>query len=171
MASQQPPVSARDAIRASERALGYHVAQGTQAWASVRRPGLDRPMRSTRLPTSRQAPQSTPVPTAHAAAANQSVAAEEATTQAAAARADGQPYDDGQHQDAGYGTDDTESYEAVGDNDNQLRILQLEQEVAQLRLQIHHLQTELIRQRRIHRQAQDLNQLSTGAYWISRARR
>ena len=78
---------------------------------------------------------------------------------------------DGQHQDHGYATDDTEPYEAVGDDDNQLRILQLEQEVAQLRLQIHRLQTELSRQRRIHRQTQDLNQLSTGPYWISRTRR
>jgi len=111
------------------------------------------------------------MPAAHAAAADQGAAAEVATMQAAAAGTDGEPRNDGQHQDAGYGTDETEPYEAVGDEDNQLRILQLEQEVAQLRLHIHHLQTELSRQRRIHRQTQDLNQLSTGAYWISRARR
>mmetsp|Transcript_39499 Transcript_39499/g.90930 ORF Transcript_39499/g.90930 Transcript_39499/m.90930 type:complete len:501 (-) Transcript_39499:470-1972(-) len=42
--------SARDRVRASERAHGYGVEQGSMSWASARRPGLDRPMRSTRLP-------------------------------------------------------------------------------------------------------------------------
>ena len=166
MASQQQPMSARDRIRASERALGYNVAQGTQAWAATRRPGLDRPMRSTRLPTPLQAPPPTPVPAAHATAAAQAA-------EALAAEAEEQPYDDGQ-QDAGY---ETEPYEAVGDelehhqDDNQLRVLTLEEEIAQLRLQIHRLHAELSRQRRIHRQQQELNQLSTGPYWISRTRR
>ena len=128
------------------------------------------PTRSTRSLTSRRAPQPTPTPAAPAAVATQGVAAA-VPAQAAAAETDGQPYDDGQHPDPGYGTDDTEPYEAVGDDDDQLRILQLEQEVAQLRVQIHRLQTELRRQRRIRRQTQDLNQLSTGPYWISRARR
>ena len=174
MASQQPPMSARDRIRASERALGYNVAQGTQAWAAARRPGLDRPMRSTRLPTPLQAPPPTPVPAAHAAAAAQAAAAAAQAAEALAAEADEQPYDDGQ-QDTGY---DTEPYEAVGDelefhqqDDNQLRVLTLEEEVAQLRLQIHRLHAELSRQRRIQRQQQELNQLSTGPYWISRTRR
>ena len=173
MASQQQPMSARDRIRASERALGYNVAQGTQAWAATRRPGLDRPMRSTRLPTPLQAPPPTPVPAAHAAATAQAAAAAAQAAEALAAEADEEPYDDGQ-QDAGY---DTEPYEAVGEleshqqDDNQLRVLTLEEEVAQLQLQIHRLHAELSRQRRIHRQQQELDQLSTGPYWISRARR
>ena len=179
MASQQPPMSARDRIRASERSLGYNVAQGSQAWASARRPGLDRPMRSTRMPTPIQAPPPTPVP-AHAAVMAQSAAA--AAQAMAAEEADEEHHHQGQHhQDGGYGTDGTEQYEAVGDElepeppqhqeDDQLRVLQLEQEVAQLRLQVHNLLAELERQRRVQRQHRQLDQLSTGPYWISRTRR
>ena len=131
-------------------------------------------MRSTRLPTPLQAPPPTPVPAAHAAATSQAAAAAAQAAQALAAEAGEEPYDDGQ-QDTGY---DTEPYEAVGDeleshqqDDNELRVLTLEEEVAQLRLQIHRLHAELSRQRRIHRQQQELSQLSTGPYWISRTPR
>lgn len=48
------------------------------------------------------------------------------------------------------------------EDDNQLRVLTLEEEVAQLRPQIHRLQAELSRQRRMQRQQQELNQLSQG---------
>ena len=184
MASQQPPMSARDRIRMSERALGYNVAQGSQAWASARRPGLDRPMRSTRLPTPLPAPPPTPVPAAHAAAMAQSALAAAVAAQAMAAEAaevDEEQYEGEHQQDGGYGTDGTEPYEAVGDDlepeppqlqeDDQLRVLQLEQEVAQLRLQVHNLLAELERQRRVQRQQRQLDQLSTGPYWISRTRR
>ena len=181
MASQQPAMSARDRIRASERALGYNVAQGSQSWASARRPGLDRPMRSTRMPTPLQAPPPTPVP-AHAAVMAQSAAAAAQAMAAEEAEADEDHHHQGEHpQDGGYGTDGTEQYEAVGDElepeppqhqeDDQLRVLQLEQEVAQLRLQVHNLLAELERQRRVQRQQRQLDQLKTGPYWISRTRR
>ena len=180
MASQQP-MSARDRIRASERAHGYGVAQGSQAWASARRPGLDhRPMRSTRLPTPLQAPPPTPVPAAHAAAAAQGAALAAAAAQALAAE---EPPNTTHEQDDGYGTDTTELYEPLQeevllddappqtDESGQLRLLELEQEAAQLRLEVHNLQTELVRQRRLRSEQRSLNQLATGPYWISRTRR
>ena len=113
----------------------------------------------------------------------QSAAAAAVAAQAMAAEeADEEHHHQGQHhQDGGYGTDGTEQYEAVGDDlepeppqhqeDDQLRVLQLEQEVAQLRLQVHNLLAELERQRRVQRQHRQLDQLSTGPYWISRTRR
>ena len=181
MASQQP-MSARDRIRASERAHGYGVAQGSQAWASARRSGLDhRPMRSTRLPTPLQAPPPTPVPAAHAAAAAQGAALVAAAAQALTAEE--APDTTHEHPDDGYGTDTTELYEPLQeevllddappqtDEGSQLRDLELEQEAAQLRLEVHNLQTELVRQRRLRSEQRSLNQLATGPYWISRTRR
>ena len=177
-------MSARDRIRASERALGYNTAQGSQAWASARRPGLDhRPMRSTRLPTPLQAPPPTPVPAAHAAAAAQGAALAAAAAQALAAEE--APDTTHEHPDdgGGYGTDTTEMYEPLQeeelldgappqtDESGQLRLLELEQEAAQLRLEVHNLQTELVRQRRLRSQERNLSQLATGPYWISRTRR
>ena len=85
--------------------------------------------------------------------------------------------------DGGYGTDTTELYEPLQeellddappqttDESSQLRLLELEQEAAQLRLEVHNLQTELTSQRRLRNQERNLNQLATGPYWISRTRR
>jgi hypothetical protein len=57
------------------------------------------------------------------------------------------------------------------DESSQLRLLELEQEAAQLRLEVHNLETELTRQRRLRAQERNLNQLATGLYGISRTRR
>jgi len=140
-------------------------------------------MRSTRLPTPLQAPPPTPVPAAHAAAAAQGAALAAAAAQALAAEeapdTTHEHLDDG----GGYGTDATEMYEPLQEEDllddappqtdesGQLRLLELEQEAAQLRLEVHNLQTELVRQRRLRSQERNLNQLATGPYWISRTRR
>ena len=135
-------------------------------------------MRSTRLPTPLQASPPPPVPAAHAAHA---AAAAAATAQALAAEEAPDTTHDHPDDDGGYGTDTTELYEPLQeellddappqtDESSQLRLLELEQEAAQLRLEVHNLQTELTRQRRLRNQERNLNQLATGPYWISRTR-
>jgi len=140
-------------------------------------------MRSTRLPTPLQAPPPTPVPAAHAAAAAQGAALAAAAAQALAAEE--APDTTHEHPDdgGGYGTDTTELYEPLQEEEllddappqtgesGQLRLLELEQEAAQLRLEVHNLQAELVRQRRLRSQERNLNQLATGPYWITRTRR
>ena len=121
------------------------------------------------------------MPAAHAAAAAQGAALAAAAAQALAAEEP--PDTTHEHPDDGYGTDTTELYEPLQeevllddappqtDESGQLRLLELEQEAAQLRLEVHNLQTELVRQRRLRSEQRSLNQLATGPYWISRTRR
>ena len=136
-------------------------------------PGAGPPHALDPAPDAAPSPPAAAQGAALAAAAAQALAAEEApdTTHE-------HPDDDG-----GYGTDATEMYEPLQeeellddappqtDESGQLRLLELEQEAAQLRLEVHNLQTELVRQRRLRSQERNLNQLATGPYWISRTRR
>jgi len=178
-------LSARERVRQSERAHGYNTAHGTQTWATMGATGpRSNPTRRTRLPT----PLAAPVPQLHTVATAQAAAA---AAQAAAALAAEEPpaptqtpaQSDAEEEPAdGY---ETELYEheepydqhvttpphgAPALSDHQ-HYLELEQEVAQLRLSNHHLQAEITRLRRLRNQERNLDQLATGPYWISRARR
>ena len=166
------PQSWRDRIRASERAMGYHVAQGSQPWASMPSTGSRRqPTRSIRQPTPLPAP---PTPVAFQAASVQAAAAQAAHAMLAEAAAEQEH--DHEHDHTPYESDATETYEQVDAEEGQrlgdpLLVLQLEQQVAQLRLEVHALEAELARQRRLRNEQSQLRQLATGPYWISRSRR
>lgn len=179
--------SARELVRQSERAHGFNTALGSQPWAARGSTGpRAQPQRRTRLPTPVMPPASQINAVAAAQAGAQtaaSLAAEEpptptttpTPTPATATTTNYQTQAD--EDDDGYGT---EPYEAVHDDEPELqygepsdtqRLLELEQEVAQLRLANHHLEGELARLRRLRNQERQLNQLATGPYWISRTRR
>lgn len=174
----------RQAIRDSERANGYHVAQSGQ-WAGRRSATPRNPMRSTRLARHTSMPtaavQSTAqVPVATVAAAVAPTGHEAVhypTTEEDSDSGDGE----GVHGDDGLGGDygDPDGGHVGGDEaddgiDDAMRVLQLESELAAARLALARAERELLRRdqaaARARREEADL-QLAGGGYWCTNKRR
>ena len=159
--------SYRERIRQSERAHGHNTALGSQAWAARGGSGSrSMPTRSARLPTPLPVPPPTPLtgawvdPSAAAAA------------QAAMLQAEAEAGDQADEDDQG---NETDPYELAFDEDldggddqggdpqqQGMRILELESEVA-------HLRVELARACRLRNRERELQSAARGPYWTIRS--